>query len=335
MTTSSRKASIAALLLAVACTSTAPPLEPSAPPATTPPTVSPTPARARWERLPDAGVERLEVATGVVEGEIYVAGGLVPGGASAAVEIYDPRARTWRRGRDLPVAVHHAMGVVYRGELVVLGGFPGPSLEGATARAFALRGGAWVELPPMRRPRAAGAAGVVGDLLVVAAGQDGSRLVGETEVFDGERWRDGAAIPTVRDHVAGASDGSFLYVASGRLRSIAATVPAFERYDPARDRWERLPDVPTARGGIGAAIAGEQLLVIGGEGSSEAAGRDGVFPHVEAYDIAARRWSRLPDMPSPRHGIGVAAIEETVYVAAGGPRAGGSYSRRLDALLLG
>ena len=57
---------------------------------------------------------------------------------------------------------------------------------------FALRDGEWVPLPSMNRPRAAGAAAVVGDRIVVVGGQDGGRLVDTTEVFDGERWtRDG------------------------------------------------------------------------------------------------------------------------------------------------
>src|SRR5438552_2881 len=35
-------------------------------------------------------------------------------------------------------------------------------------------------------------------------------------------------------------------------------------------------------------------------------------------------WSRQPDLPTPRHGIGAVAVEGTVYVMSGGPTPGGS-----------
>ena len=62
-----------------------------------------------------------------------------------------------------------------------------PSAE-ISDRVFALRDGSWVELPSLRRPRAAGAAAVVGDRIVVVGGQADGRLVDTTEVFDGKKW---------------------------------------------------------------------------------------------------------------------------------------------------
>ena len=54
---------------------------------------------------------------------------------------------------------------------------------------------------------------------------------------------------------------------------------ALERYDPAADRWQRLPDMPTARGGLGAAIAGGNLFAVGGESPTRRAGRGRVLQH--------------------------------------------------------
>ena len=101
----------------------------------------------------------------------------------------------------------------------------------------------------LNRPRVAGAAAVVGDRIVVVGGQADGRLIDTTEVFDGKRWSDGADIPTPREHVAAASDGRFVYVVGGRAMSPDKNSAALERYDPADDRWQRLPDMPTGRGG--------------------------------------------------------------------------------------
>ena len=105
----------------------------------------------------------------------------------------------WKAGPDLPARLHHEMAVAYKDELVVIGGWvpkgDNPSGE-VSDRVFALRGGNWVELPSLNRARAAGAAAVVGDRIVVVGGQADDHLVPTTEVFDGKRWTTAADIPT-------------------------------------------------------------------------------------------------------------------------------------------
>lgn len=346
-------AALALALAAGACTGGAERAGPS--PAPTP-TASPTGARspgladhlaaARWRELPAAPIERLEVAAAAIGGRVHVAGGLVPGGASAAVEVLDVGGRSWSRAEDLPIPLHHAMAVSWRGAFVVLGGFtPGAGglFGSASDRVFALgcpagiactpiEGSRWVELPRLRVPRGAGAAGVVGGAIVVAAGQGGGRLIEETEVLDPDagQWRDGAPIPTARDHVAAASDGEHLYVAGGRRLSIGSVLGAFERYEAATDRWERLPALPTPRGGFGAAATEHLPLIVtaGGEGPR------GTYDDAQAYIVPERRWVRLAPLPLARHGIGVAVVGKSVVVVAGGPRAGASVSSRVDAITL-
>ena len=71
-----------------------------------------------------------------------VAGGFEAGGASSArVDVYDPAARTWQRGPDLPAPVNHAAAVTLSGRVVVVGGYA----NGGRA-AVALAGDAWERL---------------------------------------------------------------------------------------------------------------------------------------------------------------------------------------------
>ena len=102
-----------------------------------------------------------------------------------------------------------------------------------------------VRLPSLNRPRAAGAAAVVGDRIVVVGGQADGRLVDSTELFHGKQWRTGADIPTPREHLAAASDANFVYAVGGRALSPDKNSAALERYDPSTDKWQRLPDMPT------------------------------------------------------------------------------------------
>jgi N-acetylneuraminic acid mutarotase len=308
-----------ALLLGAACTER-PPVR-GAP--DRPPSAAPSATAPLWRRVADAPTPRQEVAAAALDGRIWVAGGFVAGRASPLVEVYDPGRDRWETGPPLPLAVHHPMAAVQDGRLLVLGGFT-HSGE-ATDRVFVLEGDRWREGPRLRRPRAAGVAVTVGDRVVVVGGIASDRHVAPVEVLEGGHWRDGAPIPSLRDHLAAATDGRLVYAAGGRRAG--AQLGSHEAYDPAADRWERLPDLPTPRSGFGAAFVRGLVVTVGGEGPR-------MFPEVEAFDVATRSWRRLPDMGVPRHGIGVVALGERLYALVGGVRVGLAPSAACEVLEL-
>jgi hypothetical protein len=120
--------------------------------------------------------------------------------------------------------------------------------------------------------------------------------------------------------------GGRIYAVGGRTGG--GNLDAAEAYDPRSRRWSRLPPLPTARSGLGAAVAAGLVVTVGGEGP------EGTFPEVEAYDPRARRWRTLPPSPAPRHGVGVAAVGRRVYSLLGGPTPGLSTSAAVLALTL-
>jgi Kelch motif len=83
---------------------------------TTPPAPAPsTPApAAAWQPLHGSLTAVQQVSAAVLDGEIWVAGGLTTSKATAATQIYDPRKDAWRAGPSLPEAVDHAMLVTYQ-----------------------------------------------------------------------------------------------------------------------------------------------------------------------------------------------------------------------------
>jgi len=240
--------------------------------------------------------------------------------ASAETAAYDRALNTWTGGLPkLPRALHHAMAVTYKGEAVVIGGFvpDGDELTaGQSDRVYVLRDSAWEELPRLNRPRAAGAAAVVGGRIVVTGGQADGKLVFETEVFDGEGWKDVADLPTPREHLGGASDGRYLYAVGGRELSADKNLGTLERYDPASDSWKALADMPDASGSVGAAYVGGRLITVGGESSTSASDA------VQGYDIRRAVWAELPVLPSARHGVAVTAFKDALYAVGGATAAG-------------
>ncbi|MCU1451322.1 MAG: protein kinase, partial [Acidimicrobiales bacterium] len=267
-----------------------------------------------WGAVQSAPTPRQELASAVDDGVIWVLGGLDGPDSTPNVEGYDPASNTWKAGPPLPLPLHHEMAATYKGDIVVAGGWvpEGGVLNAKTSdQVFTLRAGKWVELPRLKHPRSAGAAAVAGDKLVVFGGQAEGKLVAQTEVWDGKRWTDGPDLPTPRDHLAAASDGTYVYAVGGRLLAADKNVAAFERFDPGAGAWVKLPDMPAARGDLGAAVVGGRLVAAGGESAT------GVFPNVDSYDIAKKVWSPLPPMRTPRHGIAMAAVGTSVYAFDG------------------
>jgi hypothetical protein len=83
------------------------------------------------------------------------------------------------------------------------------------------------------------------------------------------------------------------------------------------------------RGGIGAATVGGRIVVAGGEEDA------GTIREVELFDPATRRWRRLADLPTPRHGLGVVSRRGRVYTIEGGDRPGFAFTSALEALRVG
>ncbi|MEE6165009.1 MULTISPECIES: Kelch repeat-containing protein [unclassified Mycolicibacterium] len=266
-----------------------------------------------WRPLPDAPTPRLMMAWTVLDDKIWIAGGMSHGNTLQIVQSYDPQTGAWQAQPPLPIPLNHATATTYRGEVVVIGGAV-DELANASNKVYALRGGGWVELPSLTHARAAAAAAVVGDKLVVAGGQNEKQLVPQTEVFDGQSWKDAADLPTPREHLAAVSDGTYVYTVGGRFLSADKNSAAFERFDPQSGQWTKLVDMPTPRGSYGATFIDGRIVALGGEEPTRVLGT------AEMYDIAEAKWISLPPMPTARHGEVVATVGDTVYAIGGANR---------------
>ena len=249
----------------------------------------------------------------MLDGKIWILGGMSHGTTLDLVQSYDPLTGTWQSGPSLPIPLHHATATSYRGEVVVIGGAT-DNLAQASNKVFALREGSWVELPSLGHARAAAAAAVVGDKLVVVGGQHDKQLVPQTEVFDGESWQQADDLPTPREHLAAVSDGTYVYTVGGRFLSSDKNSAAFERFDPASGEWVKLVDMPTPRGSFGAAYIEGRVVAVGGEEPTQ------VLATVEMYDIADEKWTVLTPLGTPRHAEVVAAVGSAIYTIGGADR---------------
>jgi hypothetical protein len=272
-----------------------------------------------WTSAAPLPQPRTEVGAAALRGEIVVVGGLTDdGAASARVDAYSPASGRWRRLPDLPVAVHHPLIASGGGRVYVAGGYGGALGAGERLRTvFAFDGIRWRARPRLPEPRAAGGAAVVGRRLFVVGGVAATGLARRAFALDlrSGRWSVVPA-PTAREHLAVTTAGGRIYALGGRRTGYDTNVATFESWRPGEPRWRRLPDLPDARGGTGAAVVAGRIVSVGGE---EPAGTIG---SVYAWDLARGGWSRLPDLPTPRHGLGVVAVGTRICAIAGGTSPG-------------
>ncbi len=278
-----------------------------------------TPAPAAWKPITNARLARDAVATTQADGTIWVFGGIrSDGAATTRHEGYDPAIDEWKGGDDLPVALQHATAVTWQGNPVVLGGWKTDNGKNiASNQVWRVVNSRWVELPHLLQPRAAAAAAVAGDRLVVTGGVDANgALLNTTEVFDGTSWSLGAPLPTPRQLLAAASDGKLIYAVGGS--SGGSDLATVEAYDPAAKTWTALAALPQPRSDLGVAIADGRLVAVGGVSSGR------VLKSVSVLDLMMKTWDALPDMATARRGMAVAAVEKSVYAIGGSTAVGDS-----------
>lgn len=270
------------------------------------PTPTPTPPAEMQRDEPALPVAREETAAAATGGRLYVVGGFdAAGGSRPETWVFDGRA--WGAGPPLPVGLDHPSAAVLGGAVVIAGGFNGgiPS-----ARVLRLEGERWVDLDPLHHAR--GALGLVasgGGLYAI--GGIAAVNVAAAEFYDPQaaRWRDVAALPVPRNHVAPFALHDTACVAGGRS-------PNSDRVDClGPGGWSSLPPLPAPTSGAGAGELGGWVVVAGGEDPGETRIVDQLALFANGAWTATR-------MRSPRHGFQLAPFGGRLWACGGGEQPG-------------
>lgn len=186
-----------------------------------------------WIEGPALPVPQAEVAAGVLDGALILAGGRSP-----------------RDGRNGQYADHQDTGAAWQLK------------PGATT---------WNPLPPLPTPRNSSAAAVLNDRLHVAGGRivgsTGLTNLATHEAWDPKRgaWLTLAPMPQPRGGHAAAVLGGRLYCFGGE--SFGPEGRAHDEvfaYDPIADRWAEAPKMPMPLHGLGAVTMEGEIHLLGG-----------------------------------------------------------------------
>ena len=294
--------------------------------------------------LPDSPLAVLDAGSAVLGDQLYMVGGKTNNGHINNVYVYDPGDPfeagddAWTSASSLPGdAVENPAVVAYDGALYSFGGSTGP-FSGAVDTAYRFDPvTGWTPLQNMPTARGGAQAAVLDDKIYVIGGLgvDGASL-NTVEAFDPltgnwitESEADPAKLQTRRDNPGVAVVDGQLHVFGGRVRNANGTTKnealnTMEIYDPVANSWTFGAPMLNGRRTMAIGTLDGRIQAIGGEGGS-------ALNLNEEYNPATGIWRALPNISTPRHGAAFGTLNDVIYVAAGGPTAGSSFTNVTEA----
>lgn len=217
------------------------------------------PVAQQWTPIAPMPEPVMRGVAAVLNGTVYVVGGINLQGPSAAVYAYHPQNDTWSRVADLPAPVIGTTAATLDGKLYAVGGCATRCGTDpvSTVYSYDPADDAWTELADYPQLESEAACAGVHDELVCAGGLTaGGGNLSAAYAFrpDPGEWTRVADMPY--------SDSQMVYSgANGRLQVAGGytgggKVPTGEtarssEYDPVADVWSPLPDAPVAFYGAG------------------------------------------------------------------------------------
>lgn len=308
---------------------------------------------SRAAPFPEASEELYGIGAG---GKLYVFGGLAPGWKpKGLVYEYDPAKDAWIKKKNMPIASHHIALAEVNGKIYVFGGFKypdsGPAAWQPMDNVWEYDAGAdtWKALAALPTKRGSPNAVVANGKIHIIGGagfHPGSketvvhparphRSLGTHEVYDpaSNTWETKQPMPTARNHAAAGFVSGKIYIIGGRIGSAfitrASNIDIVEVYDVATDQWGDLKaPMPTGRSASAWGVHKGLIYVAGGEQRTSQYQR--TFRAVEAYNPANNRWTQLPPMEFPRHGLAGDIVNGKFHLVSGDAASGGAPGTHID-----
>jgi N-acetylneuraminic acid mutarotase len=234
------------------------------------------PATDSWATKAPMPTPRSNFGIAVYQNKVYCIGGSTTEGATGANEVYDSETDTWENKAPMPTAKFGLDANVVDGKIYLIEGDTNGIF--ALSQVYDIAADTWStkSMKAYLPLGFNGYASVVLDNRIYFIGSN------NTQIYDPstEKWSYGAPIPWYLGGSAAATTGVFapkrVYVMGG---GGVLPYPDNYVYDPEADVWDRVADMPTARGNVGIAVVDDVLYAIGGD----SAWYFGVFGANEQY----------------------------------------------------
>ena len=270
----------------------------------------------------------------VVDGKIYAIGG----GASNKNEEYDPTTNTWTVKAAIPTSRSCLATVTVQNKIYAIGGIANeyPWIPIAKNEVYDPYTKTWATKAEMPTARTQMCANNVNDQIYVIGGFESAgstvKPSNKTEAYDPitDTWTVKAEMPYPAVYHSSVVVGAKIYVLTspfqiGRNQVLDSPI---QIYDTKTNSWSLGPFLPTTQSSADAALIldeqGRELIYIFGGG-----GYATYSDLVQIYDPQNDVWGVGSPMPTPRHGLAVAVVNNQIY-ALGGVTSGGAYGTSLS-----
>lgn len=247
------------------------------------------PANNTWSYLADMpSTTNITNATfDAVAGKLYYICGVMNGGTTNTVYIYDIASNTWSRGRNSPVnRAYHATAVVGTSIYLFGGIISGSSASNSSSSAC------------YRYDT------VTDTWSVIANYGNGSH---------------GYSI------LAAASLGTKIYTFGGYQQTLTTLRNFVWEYDTLTNEWSSKTGAPSVLGWHSATTVGSKIHILGGSSGTTGTAITNLSPRHNIYDPATDTWTVGTDIPLGRLGHGAAFVNNILYIVGGRVSTGTDY----------
>ncbi|TDD12241.1 hypothetical protein E1292_02005 [Nonomuraea deserti] len=252
-------------------------------------------AAAPWAGVADYPTTIRDNAAGLHDGKVYSFGGSLRGeGGTPASYVYDPITTAWTPIADMPEARQKAASAFVDGRFYVVTGWGPKGEPAARTLVYDPATDGWSTGADNPHPWGAVGSAVLNGRIYAVGGCAGEcqTATNQVTVYDvaGDRFTTAAPYPEPISWAACGGLGGKVYCAGGLAEGPHGTQRSYV-YDPARDAWDRIADLPFDLWGSSYAVANGRLVVAGGVTKGGTTLTNEAF----AYDPDADAWTPLPN----------------------------------------
>ena len=255
----------------------------------------------------------------VVEGKLYVIGGINSGNCLNSVYVYNPRINKWESKAPMPTKRAYLTSVSVGKKIYCFGGWDsGVNLD--SVEVYDVEKDEWEVRRAMPSKRREFTSSISGNKVYLIGGHDydlGAR-VGSLDVYDidSDTWEKKADMPTVRNDLTSRIVGNKIYVIGGY--DGIERLDKLEVYDIDKNTWEEKSPMPTPRSYLSSSSINNKIYVIGGTTNDQVNEiGDNVTNVVEMYDPETDKWIAKASMPNKRTSFSSAILNGRIYCVGG------------------
>jgi N-acetylneuraminic acid mutarotase len=192
----------------------------------------------------DMETAREATSASVVNGIIYVIGGVAPGGVFLkSVEAYDPVTDTWTKKKSMRTTRARLSTCVVDGKIYAIGG--GAQAIGKMVEEYDPVTDTWAPKASLPVSNSYFGACVVDNIIYICGGNAGSRVFAYDAVTD--EWLEKAAMPKIRYGLSAEVVNGNIYAIGGGVGWPPSPLSIVEKYDPTSDTTTSVQDLYSER----------------------------------------------------------------------------------------